>query len=87
MVYVPGKVDYDRFLRQKKDNRMKLLQNPKVKSAGKSCCDDVNNLRYAPWLNNRLDLVTLKCKKCGATHRHAALESGRHGIRTSEKTP
>lgn len=40
----------------------------------RACCQDLNNLRYAVDMNNRKDIVVLKCKHCGCLHRRLWVE-------------
>ena len=40
------------------------------------CCRDRNNLKYAIGLNNKPDIVVLKCSVCKAIHRHVLAENG-----------
>jgi len=40
----------------------------------RSCCNDVHNLRYALDVNNRKDVIVLRCKHCGALHHRVYAE-------------
>ena len=85
--YYPKKVEFDRHVRNKMDTLAREMGRPIVgeklnkRLKERKCCKDPNNMRYAPWLNNKFDRVTLKCKHCGATHYHSALETGKIKIK------
>ena len=65
---------YDHVVKHELERR---LRRPRKRP----CCNDVNNLRYAPWLNNSFDKVTLRCKHCKTLHFRAKMENGHYDTR------